>query len=180
MKIWDDIKLFFYKRALAEQLKNLKCSRKVTNLEDAKSIGVIYDSTNPDNDIIVTKFSEELRKQGKTVQLMGYVHDTKIDHKADITVFNKNNLSWYMVPKDARVDKFVSEPFDLLFAANTSKNLPLEFIARLSKAKWRVGPFDAQKTDCYDLMVNTSGKTEVNYFLQQATHFLKQIRYDSK
>ncbi len=180
MKIWDDIKLFFYKRALAERIQNAKVTRRITNLDDAKHIGIIYDSTNPDNDIIVTRFSEELRKQGKTVQLMGYIHDTKIDHKADITVFNKSNLTWYTTPKDARVDRFVNEPFDLLFAAYNSGNLPLEFVARLSKAKWRVGPFDEKKTDCYDLMINTSGKTELNYFLQQAAHFLKQIKYDSK
>lgn len=180
MKLWDDIRNYFYNRNIKARISALKAPRKITNLIDAKSVGIIYDSTNPDHDIIITKFAENLRKQGKSVDLLGFVNDTKIDHKADIVVFNKKSLSWTRIPVDERVEKFAERNFDLFFAAFTTENLPLEYIARISKAKWRVGNFEESKTDYYDLMINLGGKNDLQYFLDQSIHFLNQIKYDSK
>lgn len=180
MKWWDDLRNYFYQKNIAEKLTDAATKRVLTNLADAKSVGIVYNSTNPDNDIIITKFAEELRKQNKTVDIIGFVNDTKIDHKADIAVFNKKNLTWTQTPNDERVESFASRNFDLLFAAFVEESKPLEYIARTSKAKWRVGVFDESKTDSYELMINLGGKNDLNYFLQQATYFLNKINYDSK
>lgn len=180
MKWWDNLRNYFYQKNIAEKLSGVKVKRVITNLTDAKSVGIVYNSTNPDNDIIITKFAEELRKQAKTVDILGFVNDTKIDHKADILVFNKKNLTWTQTPKDERVENFASRNFDLLFAAFVEENLPLEYVVRTSQAKWRVGSFDEKKTDSYELMINLGGKNDLSYFLQQATQFLNKINYDSK
>ncbi len=180
MKIWDDIRNYFYKKALAEKMESAKVKRAITNLADAKTVGVIYDSTNPDNDIIITRFAENLRKQGKQVELLGFVDDKKIDHKADIQVFNKTRLTWTRVPNDPRVDAFTAKNFDLLLACFTGENFPLEFVAATAKAKWRVGPYAAGKVAYYDMMINMSGKSDLAYLLEQMVNFLNNIKYDSK
>ncbi len=180
MQWWDNLRNYFYENSIAQALNGSKTQRQLTNLADAKSIGIVYNSTNPDNDIIITKFAEELRKQNKTVEIIGYVNDAKIDHKADIMVFNKSNVTWAQVPNDERIKNFSSRPFDLLFAAFTEENKTLEYVARTSKAKWRVGVFNERKTDYYELMIMMDAKTDLSYFLQQATNFLNKIIYDSK
>ncbi|MDB5282367.1 MAG: hypothetical protein JWO06_1442 [Bacteroidota bacterium] len=180
MKLWDDIRNYFYKRNLAERISGLKVKRNIINLDDSKSVGIIYDSTNPDNDIIITKFAEGLRKDGKTVDILGYVNDKKIDHKADILVFNKKNLSWTQVPDDTRVEQFAAKKFDLLLACFIGQNLPLEYVAAISNARWRLGVYAANKTEYYDMMINLGEKNNIQYLLDQAIYFLKQIKYDSK
>ena len=180
MQLWDDIRNYFYRKNIEKKLEGLKPERILTNLHDAKSIGIVYDSTNPDNDIIITKFAEHLRTEGKTVDILGFVDDKKIDHKADVLIFNTKNLSWNRTPDDDRVEKFADKNFDLLFSAFTEENFPLEYVARTSKAKWRLGTFDEKKTDYYDMMINLSGKNDLQYFLDQSTHFLNKIQYDSK
>jgi hypothetical protein len=160
-------------------MNTLKVPRAVINFDDAHSIGIIYDSTNPDNDIIITRFAENLRQQGKTVEILGYVDDKKIDHKADIVVFNKKNLSWARVPKDERVEQFATKKFDLLLACFTAANLPLEYVAGISQARWRVGVFNESKLACYDMMIKTGENSNLQYLLDQTIYFLKQIRYDS-
>lgn len=152
----------------------------LTNLHNANTIGILYDSTNPDNDIVITKFAEGLRGQGKTVEILGFVDDKKIDHKADIQIFNSKSLNWIRVPADEKATKFAGQNFDLLFAAFTVENKPLEYIARTSQSGWRVGSYDEKKTDFYDLMINVGDKKELPYFLEQATYFLNKIQYDSK
>lgn len=177
---WQKFQNYFFQRNLKSKLSGPKVKRSLTNLTDAKTVGIVYESGSPDNDIIITKFAEELRKQGKIVEVLNYVHDTKIDHKADVTVFNKSTISWCLVPNDERVDKFIAKPFDVLFAAYTAKSLPLDYVVSLSHSKCRVGVFEESKTHQFELMVNTNAKADLTYFLQQATHYLNQIHYDSK
>lgn len=180
MKLWNDIQSYFYKRHLREKTESSKPKRVLTNLTDAKSIGIIYDSTNPDNDIVITRFAENLRKQGKEVELLGFINDNKLDHKADIQVFNKKQLDWKQVPNDPRVEAFVGKRFDLLLACFVEENLPLEFIAATSSAKWRLGPYSEAKTAYYDMMINLGSKNNLPYFLEQSVDFLNKIKYDSK
>lgn len=179
MQWWDNFRNYFYQKNVQQKLAGANPSRILTNLSDAKSIGIIYDSTLPDNDIIITRFAEHLRQEGKQVEILGYINDTKTDHKADVSIFNKNHISWNLTPVDDRVEKFAGKNFDLLFAAFTGVNYPLEYIARISNAKWRVGTFHQQKTDYYELMINVGTKEGVDYFLEQATHYLNQIQYAS-
>ena len=177
MNIIDRIKDHFYQSVLRQ--KNIgKVKRVVTNLNDAKTVGVIYDSTNPDHDITITKFAEMLRNKGKTVEIIAYINDKKVDHKGDITIFNSKVVNWYGIPLEARVNAFCEKQFDLLICALTSDSKPLEYMAYLSKAKYRVGPFDANKTNCYDLMIQMGNKKELSYLLQQMVHFLENIKYN--
>ncbi len=180
MELWDNIRNYFYRKNIEKKLAGLNTKRALTNLHDAKTVGIVYNSTNPDNDIIITKFAEHLRTEGKTVDILGFVDDKKVDHKADVLIFNPNNLSWNRIPNDERVEKFADKSFDLLLAAFTEENFPLEYVARTSKAKWRLGTFDEKKTDYYDMMINMSGKNDLQHFLEQSTHFLNKIQYDSK
>jgi hypothetical protein len=177
MNIIDRIKNSFYESVLKQRGAN-RPARAITNLNDARTVGIIYDSSNPDNDITITKFAEMLRNKGKAVEIMAYVNDKKIDHKGDIAIFNPKAVNWYGVPLDTRVDTFVNKPFDLLISAVLAESKPLEYIAYLSKAKYRVGPFSENKTHFYDLMIQMGSRTDMSYLLQQMVHFLDNIKYN--
>lgn len=175
MNIIDRIKNYLYESVL-KQKGSVRPTRSITNLNDARTVGIIYDSTNPDHDITITKFAEMLRNKSKTVEIMAYVNDKKIDHKGDIALFNPKAVNWYGVPTDERIGPFCNKPFDLLICAILEESKPLEYIAYLSKAKYRVGPFAENKTHCYDLMIQLGGKKDLGYLLQQMMHFLENIR----
>lgn len=174
MNIIERIKNNFYQSVLKQRGSN-RPKRTITNLNDAKTIGIIYDSSDAGNDIAIAKFAEMLRSKGKTVEIMAYINDKKVDTKGDIAIFNPKTVNWYGIPLDERIEDFCKKPFDLLICAMLKENRPLEYIAYLSKAKYRVGPFDQQKTYCYDLMIEMGDKTDINYLLQQMAHFLENI-----
>jgi hypothetical protein len=179
MKLWDNIRNYFYRKNLAARLSQLKTKRSVINLHDAKSVGILYDSTDAANDITITRLAEELKTQGKTVEVLGYINDTKTEHKADIPLFNKKDVAWTRVPGGSKVDSFANKEFDLLLACFPGESLPLEYILHISRAKWRVGPYAANKTACYDMMINTGEHTGLPYLIQQTVYFLNQIKYDT-
>jgi hypothetical protein len=180
MSIWERFKNYFYQNDLADALKAGKAVRQLTNLNDAKHIGVLYDSTYASNDIVITKFAESLRQSGKQVELLGYVNDPKIDHKADIKIYNSKGVNWYGAPTDERALDFSKIKFDLLLCCYTNQSSSLEFLARTSLAKWRVGTYAPNKTACYDMMINTGGKNEIGYLIEQIKNFLNNIHYDNK
>jgi hypothetical protein len=177
MNILDRIKNSLYQTVLRQRGSN-RPKRTITNLADAHSVGIIYDSSDPDHDITITKFAEMLRNKGKKVDIIAYINDKKVDHKGDIEVFNPKAVNWYGVPLDDRVSAFCNKPFDLLICALLKESKPLEYIAYLSKAKYRIGPFDEQKTYCYDLMIEMGANSGLDYLLQQMIYFLEKIRYD--
>jgi hypothetical protein len=177
MNILEEIKNHFYQDVL-KQRGIIRPKRTITNLNDAQAIGILYDSSNPDHDITITKFAEMLRGKGKTVEIMAYIDDKKVDHKGDIAIFNPKAVNWYGVPIDERVDRFCSKPIDLLICAILTESRPLEYIAYLSKAKYRIGPFDERKTHCYDLMIEMGSKSDLDYLLYQMVHFLEKINAD--
>ena len=180
MKYWDNIRNYFYRKNLEDRIKGLNVKHDIINLNDAKTIGIVYDSTNPEHDTVIANFAQELRDQHKEVEILGFINDKKPDSKTGVTIFNKKNLSWTLAPQDERVDKFAGKRFDLLLGCFSSPNLPLEFITRISNARWRVGAYVETKTDCFDMMVNVGTNNDLGYLLKQTTYFLNQIKYDSK
>jgi hypothetical protein len=180
MKLWNDFKQYFYKKSLSKRLQQINAEHAITNLSDAHSIGILYDSSNPDHDIVITKFAENLRKHEKVVEILGLINDMKTEHKGDISIFNKKNLNWMGIPENEKVEQFAGKKFDLLIASFIQPNTSLEYVVAVSKARWKVGAYAPDKTELYDMMINLHGRNELPYFLEQTTHFLNQIKYDSK
>lgn len=179
MGLWQNIRNYFYRSNLNKRLEQVKPTRTVINLADAKCIGILYDSTDSNNDSLITRFAEGLRNhQGKEVELLGYVNDTKTESKTGISVFNKKNLSWAGVPRGQQVEEFALKKFDLLLACFPAENISLEYISYISHARWRVGAYANDKTFCYDLMINIGERKELDYLLEQMVSFLNQIKYD--
>ena len=180
MKYWIRIRNFFYLKYLENKMRTIKAKRIITNYKNAKTIGILYDSSPSYADAIIKKFAQTLCADGKTVSVLAFLNDSKIDHKPDIDLFNKKALNWILVPTHVNIDKFTAQNFDLLIACIITENLPLEYVVRTSNAKWRVGSYAENKTDHYELMINLDGKDDLSYFLQQTLFFLNKIDYDSK
>lgn len=171
----ERIRKYFYVRKLKQKLQQQRANRLLLNMEQALYVGLVYDSTEPDNDIIITKLAEELRNAGKKVVVFGYINDKKIDHKGDIRLMNRQNISFSYVPEENAYSQFVDQKFDLLIACFTTENLPLEYVVALSAAKCRVGMYQEGKEYFYELMVKLQPGQGVEDLIRQVKNLLKQI-----
>jgi hypothetical protein len=176
MDILERIRLYFYQSVLKQRSAN-RPRRSIVNLDDAKTVGILYDSTDPASDKIITQFSDMLLSKGKAVEVLAFVNDKKVESKGSLAIFNPKGVNWYGIPTDERVLAFSAKSFDLLICALTEESKALEYIAYISRAKYRVGPFDERKTHCYDLMIEVGIKKDLTYLLQQMQHFLASIKY---
>lgn len=173
----EKIRHHFYQSALTKQLQDKKIQRRVINLTDAGSIGILYDF---EDRAVVQQVIQELQVQHKTVESLCFFGGKEKEKPQMQNVFTKTDVAWQNVPKTELAKAFSDKKFDLLLCLFTNENLPLEFISATSGARWRVGVFRESKTLCYDMMVNVGEKKEVKYLWEQAQHFLNNIKYDSK
>lgn len=147
----------------------------VVNYNDAKKVGVLYNAADPADVALVSKYIQSLQQKGKVVQGLAYIPDPKkaLDVTADH--FTNKHVSWLFVPNSMDVQSFIKERFDLLVNLYTKPSLPLEYIAALSEAKYKVGRYIEDKTYCFDLMVYLDEQKNLGSMIKEVDHLLTEI-----
>lgn len=172
MELLDRIKSYLHGFYLDRQLSRLDADREVVKLSEAKRIGILYNASKPDNTIAVTKFAEILRHQGKKVDVMGFVNEQRNDLSENKGLFNKKELNWMSLPNSPKIQQFTDTEFDILINAWIGEQPTLEYIATLSKARYRVGEYSPRKTRCNEMMIDVHDRPELNYLVDQIAHYL--------
>ncbi len=158
---------------LQKMLRNIDLRRKAVTYDSAESIGILFDATELKNRETVIQFSKDLKQKGKKVKLLGFFNNKQEVGNFPFKAFNKNEVDWLMRPKSESAISFVNIPFDLMIGIYEGNNLPLEYIAALSKAHLRVGPY-TDNTYCYDLMIDTE-KRNLDHYINQVEFYLNRM-----
>jgi hypothetical protein len=175
MSFLQKIQLRLYNYFLSQKLKNSKVDRKAVSFDKAKRIGILFDATNPDNEVIVSAYKHNLQNSGKQVDMLAYVDD-KLEHNTTLfKYFNRKNLNWSLQPTSSIVEQFIETPFDILLNLHIDTVPPLEYVSALSKAHLRVGQFRDDKEYCYDLMIDIPEEDNLGNFISQLDALLKAI-----
>ncbi|MGB1247768.1 MAG: DUF6913 domain-containing protein [Chitinophagales bacterium] len=175
MSIINDIKNFFFQKDLQSKVRKLTSTRReMLNIEKAKTIGLVFNASKTENVMTITHFADALKNMNKKVLMLGY-QNYKVKDQDDHRLFNLNDVNWYGKPTTTKIIDFQEEKVDILICAYLDDCPPLEYIAATSKAKFRVGAFNKNKTSHYELMININNRPELKYMLDQTAHFLKVI-----
>lgn len=176
MGLLQTLKYYFFNKSLkAEQNKLSKVPRQMVNLDLAETIGILFNATQAKDVMEVSQYALKLQEMGKRVAILGF-QNTQDKELNDSRFFNNTNVNWIGIPASDRIEKFMNTPFDLLLTALTEECLPIEYISACSKAKFRVGTFNQNKTHYFDLMVDTNKNNSLTYLLNQIHHFIKAIK----
>jgi len=175
----QDIKIRIGGYFLRKESANAKRSRAIMNLKDAKTVGVIFNASDINEVELVKKYITYLRDNGKKVRSMGYVPlkelpgniTTSIDHQC----FTLKNVNLYYKPAIDFIGSFVKEEYDLLLDLNITTQLPLVFVAALSKAKCKVGRYSDKYMSLYDVMIETDDQKTLKYFLQNVDTYMEML-----
>ncbi len=158
--------------------------RQMTNLKDARHIGIIYTLNNVLDYDRISEFVSQLQRDHKEVKALGFVRNKSLVSrflpKLSYDFFSKRDVNWFYKPIHNQVKDFIEKEFDLLIDLSMSDNFPLKYIAGLSNALCRVGRFSEENTDYYDLMIDASPAMTTDDFLGQVRHYLTVINTHAK
>jgi len=166
--------------------ENTKVERQchMTNLRDAKRIGILYTLDDVPDYERVSQFVSQLQGEHKEVKTLGFVKNKNLVQrflpKLSYDFFSRRDLTWFYKPIHKQVRDFIEKEFDLLIDLSLQDNFPLKYIAGLSNALCRVGKFSEENTDYYDLMFDMKPSTTSEDYLGQIQHYLTIINKNAK
>lgn len=180
MSFIHDLKVKYHNYTFSKATKNLRAKRASVNFDKAETVGLLFDATELNNREIVLKFAKSLEKKGKKVRLLGFVNIKEETDNLAFPNFNQKNLNLALLPtKSNDAQEFMKRDFDILINLSLDETEPLEYIAALSNAKYRVGPY-TERTVCYELMVDVTKGKKLNAFIDQAQFFLEKMNKTEK
>jgi hypothetical protein len=162
---------YFFRKELEKITRN----RKIMNIDDAKTIGLVYDASDEATYGVVSNFVRFFQDNQKTVKALGFVNYSRLPHycfpKLSYDYFTKKELNWYFKPNAARVNDFINEEFDIMIDLCMHDCFPLNYISGVSKAKFKVGRYGEKHSAIYDFMLN------VDHNISMEDYFKEIIRY---
>jgi hypothetical protein len=174
----SNLKLKVGRYSLRKKLGNFKRVRESYNLETAKTAGILFNPTDQTSFEQIKQFLTYLGNYKIQIYVLGYIDDKTIPESflfwKGINLFSRKELNWTMIPKTPVVTDFIDKPFDLLFDLSLTDHFPMEFIARLSKSKFKIGRF-TEAHDSYDLMFELDENQKLEDFLDHIKKYINLI-----
>ena len=151
-------------------------------LDQARSIGIVFNARDEQTFKVIREFSNQLRGGGlRKVKALGFVPKAEVasflSSSQDFDFFSREDFNWYNKPQGRKVAGFISEPFDILIDLRMKKFIPILFIVGLSRAHFKVGKFGAGYKEFYDLMIDVDENADLSFFISQINHYLEMLNH---
>lgn len=144
-----------------------------------KTVGILFDATNPDDFELVKRYVLYLREHRKKVKALGFFSTKQIPDmafsKLEYDFFSTKDLNWFGKPSSMVIQNFIDEEYDLLIDLNINDHFPLKYISALSKANFKVGKFNEKGIEIYDMMIDSDNTKTLKYFLRQVDVYVTML-----
>jgi hypothetical protein len=171
------------KRVLKRKTRGFQREVQVQNFDTAKSAAVVFDTSETDSFPVIKDFRKFLVKKGIKCRVYGYVPQKEIPQEMlfwkHYSFITHKDLTWYMKPKGEAAESFYNFDPDILFDFTRDVPLEMQFLVRLSRARFKVGCFTEEEND-YDLMINMTGRCDIGYFSEQVKHYISMLNPSNK
>ncbi len=168
---------YFLKKELRSAGKERKPNK--FNFNEIKTVGILFDATNPEDFEIVKRYVVYLREYKKKVKAIGFFSTKEIPpltySKLEYDFFSIKELNWMYIPSSIIIKNFIDEELDLLIDLNVHDHFPLKYISALSKAAFKVGKYDEKDIDIHDMMIDADNTKIVKYFLRQVDTYITML-----
>ena len=158
-------------------MRNNKRNVQIFNLEQAKSIGVVYDASTENDYNRAASLIRHLQSQGKMVKSIGLSPFKVLPHylpvKLAFNYISLKDINWYKKPENQFIDEFIAYEFDVLIDLNLQADDSLLYVVKLSKAKFKIGLYNEAQKDVYDFMLEGIEPGKVSLFIKELLHYLE-------
>lgn len=185
MEMFKNIRLNRGKSILKNKMARIKRKRFKGNISSAKTMGLLWDTSNPDDLSILSQFHQKMAERKIDVKILGYFPGNNLPNKLTairfLTCLKKEDINITYRPVSQEAHEFINTPFDLLIDINFKNIFPLRYISCLSSAGFKVGIFDnGNENNPYDLMMEFNKTTDINTYLTEVIYYLEMINTGSK
>ncbi|TND08932.1 MAG: Uncharacterized protein FD123_1786 [Bacteroidetes bacterium] len=179
MAFGDSIKKMIGERALRAEMKNIARQRAALSIDQAKSIGIVFEYTNAEDFDLLKKYVLYLREMKKKVRAIGYYAMKELPQfpysKLEFDFFGKKSFAWNGKPADPILANFVEEEHDILLDLNMNDLLPLRYLTAVSRARFKVGRWEEDDHDLHDMLIDSPPAKGLKNFLRHIDTYLLKL-----
>jgi hypothetical protein len=184
MEMFKNIRLNRGKSILRKKMSGMKRVRFRGNINNAKSIGVLWDASDPDEFTILSQFHQNMNERNIEVKILGYFPGKSLPDRCTairyLTCLRSQDINFFYRPVSPEANSFISTRFDILIDINFRQIFPLYYISALSMAGLKVGIFEnGSGNPQYELMLDLKKNTDINTYITQAVYYLGMINTGS-
>jgi hypothetical protein len=180
MELFKEFRLNRGKSILRKKMARMKRTRFNGNIGNAKTIGLVWDASNPEELPILSHFHQKMAEKNIDVKIIGYFPGKYLPDKLTairyLICLKKDEINITYRPVSREANSFIKTRFDILIDINFNDLFPLRYISYLSVAGFKVGIFGTGgENSPYDLMMEFNKSIDINTYLTQAIYYLEMI-----
>lgn len=172
-----------HRKKLIRELKAAPREKKIDNIDEVKTIGVICRLSDEQNWNILHHFAKVMENQGKQVffiallskeQDLGFV----ITHQGTHIVRTKTDFNFWGLPRAEAINPFVERHYDLLIDTIGEENPFSQYVALRTNANLKVvyaTPVE-DPTEVFDMIIRGDGQVELKGFFNNVIEYLSMIK----
>ena len=178
MQFIEDFKQKVGKWVFQRELKTNKRTKEVCNLDNAQSIGILYDATSEEQIKMIKPFVSYFFDLKKDVKALGYVNSKQLSFhhtpKLQYDFFYQKDLNWYYKPQNYIIDNFVKKEYDILINLCDSSIIPIKYLVASSIAHFKIGIHE-ENYEIYDLMISLKDDKSMEKLMHEIKHYINLI-----
>jgi hypothetical protein len=151
-----------------------------TNFSKIKTIGIVWDASNPQDFPNLSKFYHRMTELKKEVTVFGFFPGKILPDQyiavQFMTCLKKNEVDFFYRPVSVEAQNFIKTRFDLLIDLNFQKHFTLMYMTTLSEALLKVGLTDLNpESSPFDLMISLKTPVGIDNYFEQVIYYLEMI-----
>lgn len=179
MSLIDSIKSKLAMSKIRQDAALVNRQKQVFNLDDAKTIGIAFEFTTPEDFELLKKYVIYLREHKKRVKCVGYYKgktEPAVQYsKVDYDFINVKDFSWYGKSTNHIVNNFVEEPYDIYIDVNLKDAVPIRYIAYVSAARFKIGHYKEDAESPFDMQISLPKEQGLKAYLREVDTYLQMI-----
>ena len=178
MEFLENIKHRIGQWVFQRELRANKRYKEICNIDDAKSVGILYEATTEAQIKKIKPFVDYFFSLKKDVKALGYVNSKQLSYchtpKLQYDFFYQKDLNWYYKPQNYIIENFVKKEYDILINLCDSNCIPIKYLVASSLAHFKIGQHE-DGCEIYDLMLSMREEQGIEDFMIQIKHYINLI-----
>lgn len=169
---------------LHKRLTSVHRNRKLVNINAAGSVGILFELTDEPTYTAVQKYLQKLQEKKVRVKALGFASNKMVTNQflpvLTFDFFKENQVNWMGFPRAKCAQDFIETEFDICINIASERIFALHYVAGMSKARLKVGPFSQDLTglgendliSIYDILMRTEVNHDQISFLETIHEYL--------
>lgn len=171
----------FRRKQIIRDLKAAPRDKRIENIQEIKTIGVICRLDSEQSWNILNHFAKVMENQGKKVHIIAIQEQDinfVVTHQATTICRSKTDLNFWGLPSWNSIQEFASNTYDLLIDTIGEENFFSQYLALRTPASLKVvyaTPAE-DPTEIFDLIIRGDGRVELKNFFNNVIEYLGMIK----